>query len=228
MRSSTDANDAHRPSQHQSGGPPAMPPRQAPSSREALESAVGAGMALPPLSVLLSVSLQGQSVLARRSPCGHTPLEAHARAQGARWMPRERLWPRAPLCCSPKLTHLSTAVPQDTVPHHLRSAGRRGRHCMAPQEGLQSSQRRWRATAARYRCGRGAVQGILAHTLRRPCPRTPRRDPSSVLCPTARASPLISIPSVAPRGERTHADGHWTRGTRCHSTPLCLARAARG
>ena len=81
MRSSTDANDAHRPSQHQSGGPPAMPPRQAPSSREALESAVGAGMALPPLSVLLSVSLQGQSVLARRSPCGRTPLEAHARAQ---------------------------------------------------------------------------------------------------------------------------------------------------
>ena len=94
MRSSTDANDAHRPSQHQSGGPPAMPPRQAPSSREALESAAGAGMALPPLSVLLSVSHQGQSVLARRSPCGRTPLEAHARAQGARWMPRERLWPR--------------------------------------------------------------------------------------------------------------------------------------
>ncbi len=153
MRTSTDANDAHRPSQHQSGGPPAMPPRQAPSSREALESAVGAGMALPPLSVLLSVSLQGQSVLARRSPCGRTPLEAHARAQGARWMPRERLWPRVPLCCSPKLTHLSTAVPQDTVPHHLRSASRRGRHCMAPQEGLQSSQRRWRATAARYRRG---------------------------------------------------------------------------
>ena len=90
MRSSTDANDAHRPSQHQSGGPPAMPPRQAPSSREALESAAGAGMALPPLSVLLSVSLQGQSVLARRSPCCRTPLEAHARAQGARWMPRER------------------------------------------------------------------------------------------------------------------------------------------
>ena len=99
MRSSTDANDAHRPSQHQSGGPPAMPPRQAPSSREALESAAGAGMALPPLSVLLSVSLQGQSVLARRSPCGHTPLEAHARAQGARWMPRERLWP--PLAARP-------------------------------------------------------------------------------------------------------------------------------
>ena len=173
-----------------------MPPRQAPSSREALESAVGAGMALPPLSVLLSVSLQGQSVLARRSPCGRTPLEAHARAQGARWMPRERLWP--PLCSSPKLTHLSTAVPQDTVPHHLRSAGRRGRHCMAPQEGLQSSQRRWRATAARYRRGRGAVQRILAHTLRGPCPRTPRRDPSSLRCPMARAIPLIFHPLGRP------------------------------
>ena len=72
MRSSTDANDAHRSSQHQSNGPPAMPPRQAPSSREALESAVGAGMALPPLSVLLSVSLQGQSVLARRALRPHS------------------------------------------------------------------------------------------------------------------------------------------------------------
>ena len=223
MRSSTDANDAHRPSQHQSGGPPAMPPRQAPSSREALESAVGAGMALPPLSVLLSVSLQGQSVLARRSPCGRTPLEAHARAQGARWMPRERLWPR--LCCSPKLTHLSTAVPQDTVPHHLRSASRRGRHCMAPQEGLQSSQRRWRATAARYRRGRGAVQGILAHTLRRSCPRTHRRDPSSVLCPTARAIPLIFHPLGRPE-RNAHGlavTGHCTCIS-CHRTPVSRAR----
>lgn len=223
MRSSTDANDAHRPSQHQSGGPPAMPPRQAPSSREALESAVGAGMALPPLSVLLSVSLQGQSVLARRSPCGRTPLEAHARAQGARWMPRERLWP--PLCCSPKLTHLSTAVPQDTVPHHLRSASRRGRHCMAPQEGLQSSQRRWRATAARYRRGRGAVQGILAHTLRRSCPRTHRRDPSSVLCPTARAIPLIFHPLGRPE-RNAHGlavTGHCTCVS-CHRTPVSRAR----
>ena len=131
----------------------------------------------------------------------------------------------APLCCSPKLTHLSTAVPQDTVPHHLRSASRRGRHCMAPQEGLQSSQRRWRATAARYRRGRGAVQGILAHTLRRPCPRTPRRDPSSLRCPTARASPLISIPSVArEENAHTHADG----ATRCHSTPMSYVSRARG
>ena len=73
MRSSTDANDAHRPSQHQSGGPPAMPPRQAPSSREALESAAGAGMALPPLSVLLSVSLQGQ-----KCPRSQEPLRPHS------------------------------------------------------------------------------------------------------------------------------------------------------
>jgi len=106
MRSLTDANDAHRASRHQSGGPPAMPPRQAPSSREALESAVSAGMALPPLSVLLSVSLKGQSVLARSSPCDRTPLEAHARAQGARWMPRERLWPR--LSAARPNSHLST------------------------------------------------------------------------------------------------------------------------
>lgn len=168
---------------------------------------------------------KAKSVLARRSPCGRTPLEALARAQGARWMPRERLWP--PLCCSPKLTHLFTAVPQDTVPHHLRSASRRGRHCMAPQEGLQSSQRRWRATAARYRRGRGAVQGILAHTLRRPCPRTPRRDPSSVLCPTARAIPLIfhrlGRPERNAHGLAVSVTGHCTYVS-CHRTPVSRAR----
>ena len=170
--------------------------------------------------------------IAARSKCPRSqePLRPHSSrgpcACPGRQVDAER---EAPLCCSPKLTHLSTAVPQDTVPHHLRSVSRRGRHCMAPQEGLQSSQRRWRATAARYRRGRGAVQGVLAHTLRRPCPRTPRRDPSSVLCPTARASPLISIPSVAPRGERTRC--RWTRAALAQSyrsTPLCLARAARG
>ena len=159
MRGLTDASELHRPSLHQSGGPPGMPPRAAPSRFDALESAADAGMATPPLAVLLAVALHGQ-----RCPRSQEPLRPHS-ARGpiacpgcperktlATWMPKRGCFGGA-LCCSPKLTHLATAfVPQDTVRRHLRSANSRGCDCVAPQKGLQR-QRRRRTTAARYRGG---------------------------------------------------------------------------
>ena len=86
MRGMTDLSELHRPSLHQSGGPPAMPPRAAPSRFDALESAADAGMATPPLAVLLAVALHGQ-----RCPRSQEPLRPHsARPERLPRVPREK------------------------------------------------------------------------------------------------------------------------------------------
>eukprot|EP00964_Phaeocystis_antarctica_P127294 scaffold90949_cov60-Phaeocystis_antarctica.AAC.8 len=85
-RSLTDASEQHRPTTHQSGGPPSMAPRAAPSRYDALENAADAGMSTPPLTVLLSVLLHGQ-----RCP----------RSQPSATLPSRRL-PRAPREISPR------------------------------------------------------------------------------------------------------------------------------
>lgn len=120
-----------------------------------------------------------------RSLRPHSPLDA---CPGA---PRDKPSPRgcrreavAVLWCPPVLTHLATAsVPQDTARRPHRSASRRRRDRVSAQEGLQG-QRRRRATAGRYRGGRGAVPGVLAHTLRRATPM-PAHSPQEPLPPPA-------------------------------------------